>query len=80
MHEPIEHELFIAHTPHAWPPAPHWVAFCEPKGTQRLPWQQPLGHEVGVQVATVVHCPFTHVAAPEHGAHAAAPSPHAPLF
>lgn len=34
---PIVHELFIGQTLHAWPPAPHWVAFCEPKGTQRLP-------------------------------------------
>jgi hypothetical protein len=37
LQAPATQELFTGHTPHAWPPEPHWVAFCEPKGTHRLP-------------------------------------------
>jgi len=29
---------------------PHWAAVSEAKGTQVVPLQQPLGHEVALQV------------------------------
>ena len=34
--------------PH-WPGCPHTEGVCWEKGTQTLPWQQPLGHVWGVQ-------------------------------
>lgn len=51
MQAPLEQELFNGHAAQACPPDPHWDAFWPPNGTQRLPWQQPLGHVVGEHIA-----------------------------
>lgn len=44
-----------------------------------MPWQQPLGHEFAVHVATTVHWPELQVPVVQFP-HAAPPSPQALLF
>jgi hypothetical protein len=43
------HSCPDAHPPHAAPAAPHCVFDSDPYGTQVLPLQHPLGHDVGSQ-------------------------------
>jgi hypothetical protein len=67
------HSCPAAHAPHDAPPTPHAALVSEPYGTQVLPLQQPLGHEVASQM----HWPAPlHSWVAAHGAHAAPALPH----
>lgn len=76
---PLVHAWFIGHKPQPLPEAPHCVGDWLPYGTQRLPWQHPAGHVVGLHVATEVHWPLAQVP-DEQAAQLAAPRPQALLF
>lgn len=58
---PLVHAPPFEHAAHAAPPVPHWVVDCEPVGTQVLPLQQPLAHDVASQthwpVVVLQACP-----------------------
>jgi hypothetical protein len=48
-HVPPVHAPPFEHAAQAAPPVPHCVVDCEPVGTQVLPLQQPLAHDVASQ-------------------------------
>jgi hypothetical protein len=66
-----------AHATQAAPPVPHCEADCDESGTQVLPLQQPLGHDV----ASHTHWPvFLSQSCPDaHARQAAPPVPQEPL-
>jgi hypothetical protein len=64
----------LAHALHAAPAVPHSAADCDVNGTQVLPLQQPVGHDVASQMhADAV---FEHSCPDPHDPHVAPPVPH----
>lgn len=80
VHTPLRQTLLPWQVVQAAPAVPHCAADWLAQGTQRVPEQQPFGHEDGVQAAVPMHTPLVQLEVGLHWPHAAPPVPQAERF